>query len=328
MPVHTGTANDHKDMLDIVRQKLQETAFMGSGSEWTELRWDTSDEYELAIQGPGFGLPNGSPIAHIKTHTGTNPNYGNWLLEGVSTWDPGKAFRNQPGSLFLFNGGQRSHCQSKDPFDFWLYANGHRFIVVADLTSNDSMCYMGLISPPGVPADYPYPMAIAGNSNVDDQDPYDVTADGPSNFFNGYRAMQFKFPDGSWRPVYNISSNGFPLAQNHNATIDYLINGSGDTGGALMWPWNCFENQYNDGDQYFVSCLDGSHIVLPATLMNRNSSIGPRGTFGHPTGVYFTPNSDGISPHDTITTGDGKIFRVFKNYWRSSYRDYCAIREV
>ena len=54
-------------------------------------------------------------------------------------------------------------CLYKEPFKYWIIANGRRFIVIAKVFGNCEAAHMGFILAYATPSQYPYPYLVGGS---------------------------------------------------------------------------------------------------------------------------------------------------------------------
>lgn len=201
MAIETGTASNHKDLLN----KL-ETFLTGLASNpWVANRFTTDDE--LFLQGEGSS-GNDQIYCSIKINESIASDYFNWSLAGAIAYSAIDDQVNQPGASPLV---YTSFWD--DTMPYWFVANGRRFIVIAKVSTTYHGLHCGFILPYGTPNQYPYPLWIGGETN------------GSTKRWSSTNLRMFWDPvfagtylrriDGQWLDIYNFgTAENAQLARN------------------------------------------------------------------------------------------------------------------
>ena len=194
---------------------------------------------------------------------------------------------------------------------YWFIANGRRVVVVAKVSTNYELAYMGLINSYASPSQFPYPLAVGGSMN------WAASAEPPDGdvrwrwSYNGNEHIGFPFgsqtyandlpgqfklrrPDGYWRG-FSATSMSFGAS-------------------GTLWP---YLNYY--AAQAMRENLDGSYSLIPILLTEDSPTI-----FGEPDGVAFVTGYNQES-ENTVTV-KRVPWLVVQNIFRTTAHDYCAVK--
>lgn len=319
MAYESGTAADHKDLLDKLRIFLStNTALVTAGQNYTVERWATGAEYELCVKGPGLAGTD-AIYTNIITVTNTPSDYFNWRAYGATSFSAAQATDNQLGQcpdnvcMLLWD--------TTIPYRF--FANGRRFIVCAKISSVWECFYAGFGLPvTDTPAEYPYPYYIGGPHKTSTKRWSDNLPNHRSFFDPGSQGGWMRDPLGTWWQVANMLESG----ANETPT---------DTGYARILPWATPRYQHQSSAFYtvrggmdmFDRDSDGGYVLFDALLTRRpNSGGGDKGgRYMWLDGVKAVPGVS-LAAEDTITVG-ADTWHVFNNAFRTEVHDYVAIKE-
>jgi len=180
----SGQATGHLDCLKKVVTFLTNTnvqptlgvetdiATEGMGAEaWTDTNRNTTSGFtvdgEVWLQGPGKAAAD---EIHVGIETASKAPRFDWRLQGATGFNSGSSFDNQPGAIPidpLKAFGTPFILLDNDIFDFYIIANGNRFMVIAFITNTVQFMYGGFIEAygPPTPNRYPYPLMIVANQS-------------------------------------------------------------------------------------------------------------------------------------------------------------------
>jgi len=169
MAYETGTITNtsgsftlaHQNLLEHIKNKVADTAFMGSGQEWTVMRYDTStDTHELILK--GVGLSGTEEIfVGIQAYHDVNADYYNLCVQTFTGYVASNTFDNQPGASGPI--GVPAHNTS---ITYWLIANAQRIAIAMKVgTPVYETFYIGKFLPYDTPNQYPYPVVAMGMFN-------------------------------------------------------------------------------------------------------------------------------------------------------------------
>src|ERR1700727_3462473 len=181
MSTSSGTATDYLDLLSKLRTFLTTDATLtGLGQNWTELKTNSTPyshtdasqvntvEFESYLQAPGLSTTE-QIFINLIAYTNAVSGLFNWRMTGALGFITGNTWFLQPGvspQAFLYL------WASSIPY--WFIANGQRVIVIAQVSGNIEMAYLGKFLPDATPGQYPYPVFIGGTGG-------DATPIGGSN---------------------------------------------------------------------------------------------------------------------------------------------------
>lgn len=278
------------------------------GNAW-ELKRSTASE--LQVMGKGTGGTE-QIYVNVRTQVNVGSDIYNFVLQGAAGYNPASTIDDQPGKspmigLSLWN----------DPMQYWIVANGRRFIIVAKVSTYYVSCYCGLILPFGTPNQYPYPLFIGGNL---------------PNHSSAYSAANY-----SWLTDYN-SNYWSPRAahpQHEQVTTDitqsvlYWLDGSwidfmNHRQGVFMTvePTLNTYNMIAPVDRAWVrDNIDGSYTLFPHTLVTSKPSYSLTGELD---GSYYVSGFSNGS--ENIVQSGGFDHLVVQNVSRNGVPDFAAIK--
>lgn len=293
----TGTASNHRDLMAKIRDFLTANAdLVALGQQWVQLAGPTTGtpdgNDEFVFQGPGLAGDD-EVIVSMTVFEDTGLGYYALYGRGMTGYNPDLPINEQPGAgpvgarLLLANLA----------LTYWIIANGRCFKVIAKVGSVYDQCYMGLILPEHMPADWPYPLFVGGCSDTVSRDNGDVS-DYRRAFWNSHeRANAHLLNAGlAWRSVGNWYSS------NDNDTSDYVS----------TIPWNSvFYNQKVRGT------LDDQPVLTPGGLVTSQETDSDNGIFyGRFDGVFHVTAFETLA-EQTITIA-GKDYLVVPDIFRTS----------
>lgn len=219
MAFTSGVATDYLDLLNRLKQFVTQD-MLPANERWSVLHWKPGPPAELVLQGPGLA---GTDQINVGIRSVAGADYGNWELRGYVAWNPALPFDSQYKQSKAY---YAMLMQSAMPY--WIVANGRRIVMVAKTSTYYEMMYLGLFLPYATPAQYPYPLLIAGSYNQSVR--YSET---------GYRYSFTKVPSS-----YSYCMSYYTPA---GTWKDYMA----------IWP-------YDIGDMR--ECPDGSYPLLPVII--------------------------------------------------------------
>lgn len=230
MAFRTGTAANHTALWDTLLDFLQnDTALVAAGQAWT-IPWQISGQPELVLQSPA-----GARVALKRIDSALVSDESLIWMSGCTGVIP---------SSVSFTGHVNSLARTpavfldQNPMQYWMVANGRRFVVVIKISTVYQAMYGGFFLPYANPAAYPYPLFIGGTRG-----------------FSGYSASQIAT---TWRAAEADHYRQFAYAKNNNGATSGF-----DSSAALLSPaasWHSGGIDYNAGG-----------YILPRFVM------GPRG---------------------------------------------------
>lgn len=247
MPVATGTATDHLDLLAKLRAFLVDTS--PDGPEWTELDYNSTNKTAVYVA-PGL-----SSMEEIHVGFGVVADGGNdaFALTGwmFRSYNAGLGHQVQPG-----NSGIGYHPLWDTSTPYWFMANGQRVIIITKISTVYTASYLGKFLPYGVPGEYPQPYYVGMPQNANRR--WSSTQEDFRNFWDpGFNnGSQMLNPNGTWYNVGNFFQSSGEAAAD---TTNYI------------WPYQCNMNTQNPGaplQRYreLRQNLDGTVPAYPLVL--------------------------------------------------------------
>ena len=294
---------------------------LGATEKWTVMSWDDDwnalGDYELILMAPGTSGTDEIYVG-IQTYFNSGSDYFNWLLQGYTGYSAMADFGTQPGYIPNISSNKAPNVLLWDKeIDYWLVANGRRYILVVKVSTVYEFAYQGFMLPYGLPNEMPYPIAIGGSSpasvstemrwsSIDDK--HRAFWDPPGDSVDGNDAT-LKILHGSWLNVNNWSSE---VAE--------------DVSGVGVWPYmhsdytatGFNENMWFDALQMNI---DGSYPLFPLIVCGDSPNIN---FYGELQGIYAVPGEQ-LASEDKITIS-GIDYIVFGNCFRTGTKDYCALK--
>lgn len=239
-------------------------------------------------------------------------DYFDWELAAFDGFNSAAQFYGQSN----FKGGVYVPLLASS-IPYWFIANGRRVIVVAKVSTQYEVAYLGAIEPFLTPAQMPYPLAIGGTLAFGTTPLWNSTSWRWSNSTNAHRAFTHADKLGTASPANNPYQLllrqldgtwlGFVSANNDLTAISQL-----DTADGWIWP---YAGDFNLQDQG----LDGSAILWPVQLHAPAPNVP-----GQLDGVSAI-SGQGMTAEDTIT--DGRVSHlVIPNVNRTDRNDWLALR--
>jgi hypothetical protein len=251
------------------------------------------DFHDLYLRAPGFEQQN-QIYVNICTMESSYHGFRNWAVVGATDFETGQSFENQPNISLLGTGYPPVAILSNAEIQYWLVANGRRFILVYEIEGDFFCIHGGFILPYAKPSEFSYPLLVTGQSD------YFYNTPATAGLHNFYRhapnyASQFRFPEGVWYKVSSTTSAGvscWPFA--HSTSINNL--------------------QQNP---------DNSFTLLPVIMLTYLNS---KNTFGEVQGLFFVckRGATDLASEDTITIS-GSTYLVFQDVDDQGDNSYCCL---
>lgn len=323
MAFTTGTAANHHDLLDQLRQWLTGTA------GWTEVLWTPgsalTDDYYLIVQGPGAGAGKEVYATFHASGSSIVPYYSIACRAAIGY---------QSGASWGMNPGESPACYLnlwENSISYWFYANDRRIIIVAKCSTNYMSAYVGMFLPWANPTQYPYPLYVGADYPTRVYYSYSNSARrmfcDPGVVGTTYAGV-VRDTNGQWNGVINqyaSSNNDFnagyargsayfiwPMSSGNETNVD--ANGWGA-------PGNSGSASASGTMDKLVPTAQGERIIVPVKVLHTKTP-----ELGVLDGVYV-PLASGVSAEQTLTAG-GLTMRVFQNISRNSTNDFFLINEA
>lgn len=345
MAVKIGSAANHIELWDTLLDFLQnDPALVATGQAWTTA-WSHPTDPELVLKGPGLSgqdevlvglarrdneLTAGESVIDLVGMTGVIPT-------ATRYYEHVNALPRRP-LMFL----------DQNPMQYWMVANGRRFVVVLRLSTVYQAMYAGLFLPYSNPTAYPYPIFIGGTRGMSSRSSEAVLS-WRATEHSAYRHFVYPFsspgawydsqslmldPGGSWRAgtysydgtVYSLDrfvlgNRGFP--DYLGGEQPYPVNGTRGTGTNLPLRGNS-PLGYSLVRERIVAGLNDEMPLTPITLTTFSSSPSPEPvTYGILDGVFSVPGEGNAA--ENIITLNGVDHLVVQNVQRTTVSEYWAL---
>lgn len=311
MAVEIGTAAGYKDLLAKLRTFLTGLAV----NPWTSLRYTVGGAGladECILRAPGLAGTD-QIFVGITTFENATADYYDWRLAGFTGFNNALTFGAQPGVMqnvfmTLWN----------SPIPYWFVANGRRAIIVAKISTNYMMGYLGFINQYPSPNQYPYPLAVGGNFAISPEPLLtDVAWRWSTTFITANNfPMSSKWDPGGGVVPDNTSTlrlrapNGLWKALNCGFNAAYQ-----DADSSCIWP-------YMAGMANLQANLGADQSpVLPIVLHDNTPEV-----YGEIDGV-FAVSGQARASEDLIHVGADDLL-VVQNMFRTARNTYCAVKLV
>lgn len=311
MAYQTGTVTGLYDLLTELRDFLTtDSTLVSLNQNWVvEKETDTApytrftgitstyynqmeDFHDLYLRGPGLAGQD-QIYVNICTMESSFHGFRNWALVGATDFDGALAFENQ-ANAGLIGGYPPVAIMSNAEIQYWMVANGRRFIMVYEIEGDFFCLHCGFILPYGKPSEYPYPLLVAGQS----EDFKDTTAtSGVRNFYrssDNYSGL-IRRPSGAWDNVNTNANNG-----------------------VSWWPY-----AHSTSTNKLQQNPDNSFTTLPVIGYTYSTS---ENVFGEVQGLQFIckRGATDLASEDTITIGSS-TYLVFQDIEDQNDNSYCCL---
>jgi len=293
MAYTSGTAANYKDLLAVM------TTFAAANG-WVVME---QSESKVFLKGTGdAGLD--AIFVGVECYESVGAGYFNWEITGAFGYLSGRSFKDMPHANPL------EWCFAyfwNQSIPYWMVATPRRIIVVAKVSTTYQMVHLGLGTPVGTTAQYPYPLLIGGSGGT------------------GRKAQN-----------YSASSAAFWNTLLRLANVDQANGGFVSPGGAwhpinsnTMWTNNtfnsragCISSPYYSQISNLVKSLDGSY------LLDQMYIVGPpdtcKGVLASVEGLFRVSGFQNTA--ENIITVGGINYLVVPDTSRASISDFCALR--
>lgn len=340
----TGTAANHTALWTTLLDFLQNnTALVAAGQNWT-IAWQLSGQPELVLKGPGLAGADQVYVGLKRTdNTLTAGESLIWLTGATGIVSTATSFTGHVNSLTR----TPAIFLDQNPMQYWMVANGRRFVVVVKVSTVYQAMYGGLFLPYSNPAAYPYPLFVGGTRGFSGYSSTYITSSWRQTEVDWYRHFTYaRSNNGSTNWYDSPASMLTPDAQWAQGTIDALIavyNNPRFIMGPRGFPdylsaRNLTETQngnyqssgtqihygYNVVRSKLMAGLNGEFPLTPVTLMAATNGPMPNPvTYGILDGVYSVPGIGNVA--ENLVTIGGVNHLVVPNVQRTTVDEYWAL---
>lgn len=299
------------------------TAFASAVVDFTinagTVAFEAGDAITFAMAPPWSALETVAGSEYIWSAPG-NDGTANILVGATRFSDPGGDYDNlRLGGFFGYSGADTFKTQPGAMTDqvlpllrvggipYWFIANGRRVVIVAKVSTNYEMAYLGFINAYASPSVFPYPLAIGGSMNWAGAEP--PTGDPRWRWsFNGQQHIGFPF---GFQAISDLNSQ-LKLRRADGFWRGFNAVGLQNGYGGGIWPYAQYALDMREN-------LDGSYSLIPIVLTEDAPNC-----FGELDGVGFVTGYNQVS-ENTVTVARVP-WLVVQNVTRTTAHDYCAVK--
>lgn len=299
MAYQTGTASDELDLLDKLNLFLtSHPELEASGQTWEaihEINTPATDNMK-ALRHFAWRSTSTGTEAEIyftaRTENNISDDIYNLLFTGGTYFNQSFITGNIGSGLVNFSPSVRL-CVSNRSFTYHFVANGRCVKIATIVDSVCSTAYIGFILPITPPAEYPYPMCVAGSAPVLDfnnsrvEVRYSNTTYHSSIVDATYGNVWLFTPDQTWR---DFSSTNYRNYTNDSQYQCIYPN--------AMWREGVFFEEILLG-------IAGEKFLLPVELVSTRRSTQGVNRWGCYDGIYWMHGRESVLG-DTVTLPDGR----------------------
>lgn len=342
MATITGTAANHtalwSTLLDFLETNVE---LVAAGQNWTRA-WEIPGQPEVVMQSP-----SGARVALKRVDNALTAGESVIWMSGCTGVIPGSAaFSAHVNSLAR----TPAVFLDQNPMQYWMVANGRRFVVVIKISTVYQAMYGGFFLPYANPAAYPYPLFIGGTRGLSGYSAAQIATtwraaeadhyrqfiyarnnNGPTSGFDSSAAILS--PSGAWHAGgidYNVGSYILPrFVMGPRGFPDYL--GATTIGDNLTPTFSSTTSSANPQRYGYANIRDrlmaginGEMPLTPVTLMTFNNTTSPDPvTLGILDGCFSVPGV-GNTAENIVAVG-GVDHLVVPNVQRTSASEYWAL---
>lgn len=297
MPIQSGTATDHKDLLDQLRIFALANGWV-SEAYTTQAGLETTDQ--LFLRGLGSTTTENVHV-NIQTFGDAFNDVWSWEVFGATSYDNTQPIMAQPNAS-----PQRVYFRAtNNAMNYWFYISDRRIIVVIQAATSFFAMYAGFFLPFSSPLDYPFPLYIAATSI--NQESIATLNAGSRNFADpggensnselGLSAAYLRDQTGQWFRVQNhsVQSNQDDQFDPDNPGV-YYTHPYGN-GAATNQPLD-----YLNPAQWDIRPPAGAPTIQPLFPINFMPGNPVRPMIGLLENAFYTPGF-GVSSNQTFQTG-------------------------
>lgn len=323
-----STATSHTDFYNkLITFLTTDATLVSLGQAWTTV-WTAPggapNATDIVLKGPGLA---GADEIYIGLRLVTDTTNGFYtifmcgmsgILPGATEYD-GHTNCSPSTRMFLTNGSM----------NYWLIANGRRFVAVAKVSTVYESLYGGLILPYSLPSQYPYPLFIGGTAGETSaavdwrgigsdhtmfHKPYN-TAASPSGAY-------LLSPTGAWMKCGSGIIGGVASTDSDSTTEVYMGPDAFYPQAFTISPaWGNSQYDYKNIKDTMTACYGGAFPLTPITLNSGPASIQ---TWGILHGIHSVPGI-GNSAENVISIS-GVDYLVLQNVFRGTVGEYMAVQ--
>lgn len=342
MAMITGTAADHTALWNtLITFLTTNSTLVAAGQQWTKA-WEISGQPEVVMQSPA-----GARVALKRIDNALTAGESLIWMSGCTGVVPSAtAFTGHVNSLAR----TPAAFLDQNPMQYWMVANGRRFVVVIKISTVYQAMYGGFFLPYANPAAYPYPLFIGGTRGLSGYSSSQIATTWRAAEADHYRHFAYARNNNGSTSGYDSSAALLsPAASWHSGGFDYNAGGYilprfvlgprgfpdflgatsiGDNLAPTFSSTTSSQNPqrygYGDVRSRLMAGLNGEMPLTPITMMTFNNTTSPDPvTLGILDGCFSVPGQ-GNTAENLITIG-GVNHLVVPNVQRTAATEYWAL---
>lgn len=329
----TGTATSAENLFALFRTFITSDASLAAESPsqvWVEEDYSSvvdgngNNELELSLRGPGLGASDSIYVnLRLTLQTAAGTDAWNMSCFGATSYNNTLTFETMPGTSI----NPKVMPMYDQSMPYWFFANGRRFMIIAQVTSSVYVnCYCGFILPfsPSVAAlEYTYPLYI-GASMADDDRRFSDTNSGANRAF--------------WDPAYDSATvGGGTLYTPGNSWLEF-INFASATSTSTH---SSFSSTPGGSTVPYVGCsysgriqadvvnqeplLGGTYLLTDVMLVEGSDDDNEKDAFGVLDGVVHISGVSQASQNTVVEGAD--TYTVFQEGFHTGQENYAALKQ-
>lgn len=248
---------------------------------------------ELYMKAPGLAGAD-EIFINFFTHYNEDSDYYNMSMAGALGFENLETFDSQPGKG---SGVCMALWQFQIPY--WIVADGRRMILVCKISTNYMSWHGGFILPYATPAEYPYPLYIAGPYIQNGAIRWSSESHNHRSFFDPYNGYMYTV-EGTWLLIQNKYSSSGNEASPGNSNI---------------WPYT---------ENYAINIRQSPGDIYPLLPMVMHTNQNGGNVYGEIAGAFWTPGFANASENVIVVNGTDYV--VIQDVYRTSNQDYFALK--
>lgn len=297
MAYETGTAAGYSDLLDkLIAFVTTNTELVSLGQNWVAVAGGAIGTSQVVLKGPGLSGSEEIYVGIYRAQNTTNDTY-NWGIGGAVGWSPTTGYAYHSGWRYMYL------WQHSIPY--WFIANGQRIIVIAKISTTYHAMYAGKFFPYATPAQYPYPIYIGAEDQVE-TDRWSKDNEDIGTFQSPRRGSRLFYTDSTWKTVMNYYESSGSAAANTDVNV---------------WPTGQPANSNTQITGSVTTFPDGGYALLPLIL---HMSLPAINVLGELDGVFWVTGQQNAA--ENIITVGADNYLVVQDIYRTARNDYFAVR--
>lgn len=342
----TGTAASHTALWNTLLDFLQNNVdLVAAGQNWT-VAWQhaTRPNEELVLQGPGLSGTDEIYVGLYRVDEANAIGESEIYIAGMTgVIDSAERYT---GHVNVLPRVPRIFLDFS-PMQYWMVANGRRFVVIVKISTVYQALYGGFFLPYGSPTAYPYPLFIGGTVGNTTQSADERITSWREGAHPTYRQFVCSSPDTASSPIWHDGTAYLldPAGVWRVGTIDPYNDVPYNIPGFLIGPRafprylgatqlrSMYTPNYNYGNEclgyddlraLITPGLNGEMPMMPITLHSAMNSTSPQPvSYGVLDGCFSVAGDSNYA--ENVITVDGVNHLTVQDVMRTTAYDYWAL---